>query len=203
MTRYKWTIFAIAVSIFVVLFWAAAARHQTPRGQPPLADLNDQSLSQLRQQFNAAADSERVLLLLSPTCPVCIAGSSKVNAVLKSHAGSKIRVFAIWEPILPTDWNRPTNAVLDRLSDQRVAQWWDHRHLMAHLLQQSAAGMNPGCCRQNGTLWDVIAVYPPGAQWTETLPAPKFFAGPVVRGAPLWDTKLADYASTRDIQAAE
>lgn len=191
MTKRKWITFGIVAGTFLVLFWAVAARHQTPAGQPPLANVTHQSLAQLRQQFNAATDSERVLLLLSPTCPVCIQGSSRVNAILRSHPGSKIRVFAIWEPILPTDWNSPTSGVLSRLSDRRVFQWWDKQHLIAHLLQQSAAGQDPQCCRRNGTLWDVIAVYPPGAQWMETLPPPALFAGPVVRGAPLWDANVA------------
>ncbi|HWG21437.1 MAG TPA: hypothetical protein VG225_12975 [Terracidiphilus sp.] len=198
MTRRKWLIFGVVAGVFLALFWTVAARHQTPAGQPPLADLTHQSLSQLRQEFNAAPDSERVLLLLSPTCPVCIKGSSVLNAVLKSHPGTKIRVFAIWEPILPTDWGRPASTILGNLSDERVLQWWDKRHLVAHLLRESAGGRDPGCCMSNGTLWDVIAVYPPGARWTETLPAPQFFAGPVVRGAPQWDAKVTGNDSRAD-----
>jgi hypothetical protein len=114
MTRRKWMIFGVVAGMFLALFWTVAVRHQTPAGQPPLADLTHQSLSQLRQEFNAAPDSD------------------------------------------------------------------------------------PGCCTQNGTLWDVIAVYPPGARWTETLPAPQFFAGPVVRGAPLWDAKVTGNDSRAD-----
>jgi hypothetical protein len=192
MTKRKWVILACAAVAFLAIFWTAAARHQTPAGQPPLADLNPQSLKKIKQEFNTSPHSERVLLLLSPTCPVCVEGSSVVNAVLKQHPGSPVRIFAIWEPILPTDWNRPTSAVLHQLSDVRVVQMWDRHHLVAKLIQQSTAGQQPGCCKHNGTLWDVIAVYPPGAQWTDSLPAPEFFAGPVVRGAPHWETKLLE-----------
>jgi hypothetical protein len=190
MTKRKWTILGIVVAAFLAVFWAVTARHQTPAGQPRLADVSGQSLTQLKQEFNESSGSERVLLLLSPTCPVCIAGTSRLNAVLKSHPESNVRVLAIWEPILPTDWNRPTSAVLDRLSDRRVVQWWDKQHLIARLLKESDGGEAPGCCKWNGTLWDVIAVYPPGVRWGETLPAPKFFAGPVVRGAPQWNAKI-------------
>jgi hypothetical protein len=190
MTKRKWTIFGVGLAVFLAAFWGVAARHQTPAGQPRLADVTELSLTQLKQEFNASVDKERVLLLLSPTCPVCVAGSARVNAVLKSHPGSNIRVLAIWEPILPTDWNRPTSTVLDRLSDRRVVQWWDKQHLIARLLKESDGGQDPGCCRRNGTLWDVIAVYPPGTRWEETLPPPQFFAGPVVRGAPQWNAKI-------------
>lgn len=190
MSRRKWTIFGIVLAAFVIAFWAIAGRHQTPAGQPPLANVTQQSLPQLQQEFNSSPDSERVLLLLSPTCPACVQGSSVVNTVLKSHPGKNVRVLAIWEPMLPTDWSKPTSVVLDRLSDHRVVQWWDQQHVVAHLLKASAQGQNPGCCTRKGTLWDVIAVYPPGVQWTTSLPAPKFFAGPVVRGAPQWESKV-------------
>jgi hypothetical protein len=93
--------------------------------------------------------------------------------------------------MLPTDWNKPTSAVLNRLSDNRAVQWWDKQHLIAGLLKSSIASEYRGCCRRNETLWDVIAVYPPGVQWIiETLPAPTLFAGPVVRGAPKWEDQL-------------
>lgn len=192
MTKRKWTIFGVALAAFLVMFLLVAARHQTPSGQPPLANVTEHSLAQLRQEFNAYQDSERVVLLLSPTCPVCVQGSSVVNSILSHHPGNKIHVFAIWEPILPTDWNRPTSAVLDRLSDRRAVQWWDDGHMMAGLLKASASE-GPRCCKRNGILWDVIAVYPPGAQWKETMPAPEFIAGPVVRGAPNWEAQFGHF----------
>jgi hypothetical protein len=190
MTKRKWMVFGIALIAFLSVFASVEFRHQTPAGQPPLMSVNQQSLAKLKQEFNASRDSERVLLLLSPTCPVCVAGSSQVNAVLKRHPRGDIRVFAIWEPILPTDWSRPTSVVLHRLSDPRAIQMWDEHHMVARLLKAAAGDRNPGCCKHNETLWDIIAVYPPGAQWTDSLPAPELFAGPVVRGAPQWDKKL-------------
>lgn len=194
MARRRWMILGIAFTAFVITFWAVAARHQTPAGQPALADVTQQTLDSVKQEFNASADSERVLLLLSPTCPVCVKGSSVVNDILKRHTGRKIRVIAVWEPMLPTDWNRPTSAVLNRLSDQRAIQWWDKQHLIAGLLKASATSQNPGCCKRNGTLWDVIAVYPPGTKWTESLPPPVFFAGPVVKGASEWEGQLKQHS---------
>ena len=41
--------------------------HITPRPQPPLAVIADDSLAPLRQAFNHAADRPRILLMLSPT----------------------------------------------------------------------------------------------------------------------------------------
>ena len=40
---------------------------QTPAGQPPLKSLSAQSVGEIKNEFNAATDDVRVLLLLSPT----------------------------------------------------------------------------------------------------------------------------------------
>jgi len=40
---------------------------QTPSGQPPLQSLTAQSVGEVKNDFNAAKDQVRVLLLLSPT----------------------------------------------------------------------------------------------------------------------------------------
>jgi hypothetical protein len=93
-----------------------------------------------------------------------------------------VRVFAVWEPILPTDWIAPTTGTLGRLSDGRVMQFWDKEHRMAKAMRESRAGEpKPDCCDRKGTLWDLIAVYPAGTEWRETLPHATVFNGPVVR----------------------
>ena len=55
-----------ALVIFAGLFYLYGG-HQTPSGQPPLADLNAANLSQLKDEFNASHSDIRLLVLLSPT----------------------------------------------------------------------------------------------------------------------------------------
>jgi hypothetical protein len=191
MTKSRLAMYSVAVAILLAIFWYVSARHQTPPGQPTLADVTQQSLVQLQREFNQSSGSERVLLLLSPTCPVCLQGGSEVNAVLKRHPDSKVRIFAIWEPILPTDWNRPTTHVLQRLNDARVIQVWDKNHLIANIMQTGAEGQRPRCCRHGGVWWDVIAAYPSGAHWENSLPVPELFNGTVVRTTPELEAKLS------------
>lgn len=191
MTNSKWGIYTLAVALLLATIWYVSARHQTPTGQPPLADVTRQSVVQLQREFNQVSGSERVLLLLSPTCPACLQGGSEVNAVLKRHPESNVRVFVIWEPILPTDWNKPTTHVLQRLNDARVTQVWDKNHLIAGLMQNGAEGQTPRCCRHGGVLWDVIASYPSGAQWEGSLPRPELLNGTVVRAVPELEAKLS------------
>ena len=193
MPQNRWIVFIAVVAAFLGTFWYVSVRHEAPVGQPPLADVTPQSLVQVQQEFNKSSSSERVVLLLSPTCPVCLQGSSEVNAVLKRHPDSDVRVFAIWEPMLPTDWNRPTTHVLQRLSDARVIQVWDKNHLIADLMEKGADGQRPRCCRRSGVWWDVIAAYPSGVHWEDSLPAPELLNGTVVRTAPELEAKLSQH----------
>ena len=94
-------------------------------------------------------------------------------------------MFAVWEPILPTDYSSPGTAVLARLSDPRVEQYWDKNHLFAdklgHKIESDAGQPQPKCCTREGIQWDEVAVYPPDAHWDEPLPRAIFLNGPVVR----------------------
>jgi hypothetical protein len=102
--------------------------------------------------------------------------------MLEQHPDSKVRVFAVWEPILPIDWGAPTTSALYRLSDRRVAQFWDKEHLLAKVMAKSRDPQSkPDCCSRHGILWDLIAVYPAGALWDQGLPPATVFNGPVVR----------------------
>jgi hypothetical protein len=74
--------------------------------------------------------------------------------------------------------------VLARLSDARVAQYWDARHFFAEQLGQKisadVAHPKPNCCNRNGTQLDEVAVYPREAEWKSELPRAAFLNGPVV-----------------------
>ena len=91
-------------------------------------------------------------------------------------------MLAVWEPILPTDWQRPTSLVLSRIPDARVAQYWDKEHLVSADLEQqlsrSGIALNPHCCEQGGFLWDVAGLYPAQIKWANSHPL--FIGGPVV-----------------------
>ena len=84
--------------------------------------------------------------------------------------------------MLPTDWAAPASSVLRRLSDRRVQQYWDPNHLLATQLKKDARSPQPeqDCCTRSGILWDLAAVYPPGAMWSERMPTATLFNGPVV-----------------------
>lgn len=110
-------------------------------------------------------------------------GASAVQEPLEKIPDSRLRVLVVWEPILWTDLKKPSGSILARLSDLRVVQFWDHDHLVAQTLRESlpkekGTGINPDPL-SDPILWDVVGIYPPGKSWTDKLPTPSFFDGPV------------------------
>ena len=93
-----------------------------------------------------------------------------------------IRVFAVWQPMLQTDWSAPAGSVLERLSDRRVQQYWDPHHVLAIRMRKDAGPPQPvqECCVRSGILWDLAAVYLPGSIWSDRMPPAVVFNGPVV-----------------------
>ena len=65
--RRKLALVAVIVALQLAAAWYQFGGHRTALGQPPLAELNTESLEQLRADFNAAADQPRMIVLLSPT----------------------------------------------------------------------------------------------------------------------------------------
>ena len=70
--------------------------------------------------------------------------------------------------------------VQSRISDTRVAQYWDNDHLVARELQQQLSS-EPSCCERKGILWDLAVLYGKQAQWGNS--SPVFADGTVVKAA--------------------
>jgi hypothetical protein len=101
---------------------------------------------------------------------------------LRRHPDLPVRVFVVWEPILPTDWAPPTTFAMNRIPDRRVQQYWDPGHVVATKLAADRRPPQPAeeCCEQSGVLWDLAAVYPRGAAWNGQMPTATVFNGPVI-----------------------
>jgi hypothetical protein len=92
--------------------------------------------------------------------------------MLQEYAGKPVRVFVIWEPVLPMDWTSPSTASLGRIPDSRARQFWDKGRLISHSLGEHD---------RHSIVWDHIAVYAPAAVWKDRPPAALYQGGPVVR----------------------
>jgi hypothetical protein len=120
-------------------------------------------------------------------------GASAVESILERHDSAPVTVFAIWQPILPTDRVGPYRWALGLLPDRRVRQYWDPGHTVATRMAADARAPQPTheCCTQNDIIWDLVAVYPRGATWTDRLPAAVVFNGPVVDVASAIESAIA------------
>lgn len=112
--------------------------------------------------------------------------------MLERRRDVHLRVFTVWEPILATDLTPPISAVLERMPDLRVRQYWDPNHLVAKQLASDARPpqQKEACCVKDGILWDLVAIYPKGALWTERMPPASLFNGTVVDVIHDVDTEL-------------
>jgi hypothetical protein len=107
------------------------------------------------------------------------AGGLRSRGSIKTEKSDNLTILVVWEPILPSDWSRPTRPVMARIPDRRVIQFWDKDHLIAKELDSQLHTKQPNCCRSSGTLWDLAALYPRGTKWNET--EPLYVNGPVVK----------------------
>ena len=105
-------------------------------------------------------------------------GSSAIEQILKANPSLFVRVLVVWEPMLPTDWAKPSGFVMARISDPRAMQFWDKDHLVQKELSQQFPSSQPFCCQRDGIIWDVAAIYPPQIRWGTS--APVFFGGAVL-----------------------
>jgi len=80
---------------------------------------------------------------------------------LQNEQNTDIRVFVIWEPVLPTDWLAPSTATLKRVSDIRAQQYWDKGRFLSKAL---------GEADKKSIVWDQVRVYGRGATWSGAAP---------------------------------
>ena len=90
--------------------------------------------------------------------------------MLRDMSGKDVRVFVIWEPVLPTDFSAPATAALARIPDLRAAQYWDRQRVLSHVLGEHD---------RKSVVWDYIAVYAPGTIWEDAPPKPAYSSHPV------------------------
>jgi len=97
-------------------------------------------------------------------------GASAFQKLLDEQREGKLRVFVIWEPVLPTDLAAPSTMTLKRINDSRASQYYDKDHLVSKSMGDS------------DLVWDYVAVYPQGKLWEKGPPEPAYSHAPVVKG---------------------
>lgn len=116
-----------------------------------------------RAAFNRQRAAVRVVELVSPTCPFCLEGVSKIQqSLFASERSANLVGFVIWVPMLGgTASNVPGAAAL--APDRRVSHYWDGSNDLGasyeHMLPVST-----------GPAWDVYMLFAPGVVWSGAEP---------------------------------
>jgi hypothetical protein len=185
---------AAVVAVLFALRTFLSTAGSTPAGQPPLAILSD--AGPLKDAFNRDPARMRAIILLSPSCPYCLKGANEIQRTLERHPNHALTAFVVWQPILSTDWGKPRSGPLQRLKDARVQQFWDANHRIAEAMRHAHESRSqlPNCCYEDGIWWDLMAVYPAGVRWEDTLPEPILLEGTVEEAAPAFEGLLTSPA---------
>ena len=99
-------------------------------------------------------------------------GVSAIERVAQENAGKPLRIFVVWEPVLDSDWGRPSTSTMGRLPDLRTAQFWDKGRLVSHSMGEHD---------DKSIVWDHIRIYPAGGLWNQKPPEALFSDGPVYK----------------------
>ena len=125
-------------------------------------------LKALKDWFNSASGSVRVVSILSPTCPVCQSGHGVLKSVFGKTDSKELRGFIVWLPMMAAD--DPDSAAVQAASfrDARIGEAWDARRAGGALFARTL--------KLKGTAWDVYLLYARGVRWEgEDPPVPTFW----------------------------
>ena len=101
--------------------------------------------------------------------------------MLMRYPRERLRVFVVWEPVLPTDWGAPSSFTLGRIADARVEQYWDKGRLLSKAMGEKD---------KSSIVWDWVGVYAKDSQWRDRPPKPAFSDGPIVKVLPALDVAV-------------
>jgi hypothetical protein len=112
---------------------------------------------------------------------VCVAGASWAQKeILERHPDAKLRVYAVWQPILFSDFRVAWREGL--LHDPRVVHLWDADKAVARWFAEysdlrAEDGSRPPA-------WDLLYLFGPDARWDKALDKPEAGDGPIVKAGP-------------------
>ena len=140
------------------------SKKTTSAGQGSIAPLD---LKAMKDWFNGATDSVRLVSILSPTCGLCQSSHGVLKNVFSSTEAKDLRGFIAWVPMKPAD--DPGSAAVQAagLRDARLTEAWDG--------ERAAGALFASMLKLKGTAWDVYLLYPRGARWEGNAPPAPIF----------------------------
>lgn len=161
--RYANVLLAVVAS-FTVLPLDMARAAATP-ASPAHTDLND-DFSQLRDDFNRAKGSVRLLFVVDPICPACLRGMDDMNRDLLSRTqDDRLRTFVVHLDALGGQAKDIAPAAR-LLENPHVRNYWNASGDFGYALSK-AVQLKPDKDNELVYAWDVWLLYGPDAEWVQ------------------------------------
>lgn len=157
---------AAPVSI-AILVAASGCAEANDASSSPAYTLLDETASQLREDFNRARGSVRVLIVVDPICPGCLRGLDDVNRDLLSKTDDpRLQTFVVHVSVLGAE-AKDVAPTIKLLQNSRVRHYWNPSGAFGRQLAE-AVGFRRG--NELVYAWDVWLIYGPEAAWDGALP---------------------------------
>ncbi|MGH9868061.1 MAG: hypothetical protein ACREAA_07860 [Candidatus Polarisedimenticolia bacterium] len=107
-------------------------------------------------------------------------GASALGELIAKYPDARIRVQAVWIPVVQTDKGPPDASVTAPLDDPRVEWYWDEKRLLVprmveRTIQLHKMGRAVPLVEPGDLMWDVIVAFDPGVRWEDPFPAPSWY----------------------------
>ena len=167
MLRATLSIFVLSLALGAASCSAAEKNH-AQTGSVQVIALDDNA-SQLREDFNHAKGSVRLLLIVDPICPTCLRGMADVDAALLSKTNDpRVQAFVVHMPVIGAKATDVSPAA-ELLHNPNVHNYWNPSGNFGRLVGtalQLKQGDKPVYA------WDVWMIYGPDAVWQSAPPTP-------------------------------
>jgi hypothetical protein len=161
MTRRRLLYALPAAVVAVVLAVVIVAMRGIPGQTRPHRDVGTQAQA-VRDAFNAASGTVRIIALVSPTCGACLRGTADLQTqVFDGIASPNVRALVVWVPKL-RGRERDVDEATHTIPDPRAVHFWDGDSYLVHAFN---ATLNLG-----QDAWDIYLLYGPNARWDTAQP---------------------------------
>ena len=128
----------------------------------------DDGAAQLREDFNRAKGSVRLLFVVDPICPGCLRGLDDINkALLGKTDDPRLQTFVVHVPVLGPE-AKDVGPAAKLVQNSYVRHYWNPSGSFGWELTESA-GLEDGA-GEPVYAWDVWLIYGPEATWDGALP---------------------------------
>ena len=130
--------------------------------------LNEQG-SPLKDDFNRAKGSVRLIFIVDPTCPGCLRGMDDMNkALLGNTNDAGLQTFVVHVPVLePPPEAKDIAPSAKLLKNSHVRHYWNPSGAFGDAVTEAVGLQKDG---KPVFAWDVWLIYGPEAEWEGKLP---------------------------------